>query len=172
MLYGLMVLSMTVQVVSPIQFSESVYSTYKLIEDAVLSDPKLIFKLRQGFFPVISERDWQVDGVQVVPIKLCVTFNPTNATNFCGTNSSCHTVNASTTFCRQFRWTNSYLLNLIPGELLLAIDPIVFMLTYSEIVRSTHRRARLIHLTALVNSSCVPLYDEFLSASALFLSWV
>ena len=152
------------------RFSESIYSTYNQIENAVLSDPKLVFKLREAFHPVITERHWQVDGVQVVPIKLCINFNPEHEAELCGTNT---TLTPNTVYCNSFQWTNSYLLNLLSPELLLAMDPVVYLVFYSEIVRSSHRPSNLVHLTDInVNSSCVPSFDNFLSASALFLSWV
>lgn len=126
------------------------------------------FKLREAFHPVISERRWQADGVQVVPIRLCVNFNPGYEAEICGTNT---TLNSSTMYCKDFQWTNSYLLNLISPELLLTMDTVVYPLIYSEIVRSKdHHIVRLTDIE--VNSSCVPSFDDFLSASAIFLSWV
>ena len=153
------------EVAKGIVFSESLYTTYKLIENAVLSDPKAIFKLREAFHPGIPERRWQVDGVQVVAIKLCLTFNPTNESEVCGKKN--------TTYEEDFRWTNSYLLNLIPGQLLEAMDPLFYRITYSAIVPSSHKRSSLIKLCdSHINLSCMPSWNDFLSASALFLSWV
>ena len=168
-LFSLLALATLVQLAKA-RFSESIYSTYNQIESAVLSTQKLVFKLREAFHPVITERRWQVDGVQVVPIRLCVNFNPTYEAEICGTNI---TVNPNTVYCKNFQWTNSYLLNLISSELLLTMDPVVYLIIYSGIVRSSHSPSSLVHLTDIdVNSSCVPSFDDFLSASAIFLSWV
>ena len=165
----LLALSTLVQLAKA-RFSESIYSTYNQIESAVLGDPKLVFKLREAFHPVITERRWQVDGVQVVPIRLCVNFNPAYEAEMCGTNI---TLNPNTVYCKNFRWTNSYLLNLVSPELLLTMDPVVYFIIYSAIVRSLHSPSSLVYLTDIdVNSSCIPLFDDFLSASAIFLSWV
>ena len=151
-------------------YSDSIYSTYNQIENAVLSDPKLVFKLREVFHPVTTERRWQVDGVQVIPILLCINFNPAREADICGTNK---TLSPNTEYCKWFQWTNSYLLNLISPELLLTMDPVVYSVIYSEIVRSVHSPFNLVQLTDIeVNLSCVPSFDDFLSASALFLSWV
>jgi hypothetical protein len=150
------------------EYSDSIYSTYNQIENAILSDPKLVFKLREAFHPVVTERRWQVDGVQVLPIVLCVNFNPAREADICGTNK---TLSPNTEYCKKFQWTNSYLLNLISPELLLTMDPVVYYMIYSGTVRSTY--SRKVHLTDIeVNSSCVPSFDDFLSASAVFLSWV
>ena len=169
-LYALLALSPVVQLVKN-KFSESIYSTYNQIENAVLSDPKLIFNLRQAFHPATINRRWQVDGIQIVPIRLCVTFNPAYEAKICGTNT---TVGPNTEYCNDFRWTNSYLLNLISPQLLLTMDPTVYLLIYSEIVGSSHKASTLVKLYTEVhsNSSCVPSFNDFLSASAIFLSWV
>ena len=152
------------------RFTESIYLTHNLIEKAVLSDPKLIFKLREAFHPVVPERRWQIDGIHIVPIRLSVSFNPSHEANVCGTNV---TVDPDTVYCQDFRWTNSYLLNLISPELLLTMDPAVYLIIYSEIVRSTQSRSNLVELTDIsINSSCVPSLDDFLAASAIFISWV
>ena len=148
-------------------YSDSIYFTYNQIENAVLSDPKLVFKLREAFHPVITERRWQVDGVQVVSIKLCVNFNPAHEADICGTNEI---LSPNTKYCKWFQWTNSYLFNLISPELLLIMDPVFYSVIYSGIVRSVHNSVYLTDIE--VNSSCIPSFDDFLSASALFLSWV
>ena len=44
---------------------ESLYPAYDAIHDAVWSQPKLVFKIRQAFFPVINYRYWQVDGAEI-----------------------------------------------------------------------------------------------------------
>ena len=153
------------------KFSETIYSIYNQIKNAVLSDPKLIFNLRQAFHPATINRRWQVDGVQVVPIMLCVTFNPAHQAEICGTNI---TVGPNTEYCQYFRWTNSYLLNLISPQLLLTMDPLVYLIVYSEIAGSAHKASSLVKLQTKVHndSSCVPSFNDFLSASAVFLSWV
>ena len=154
------------------KFTESIYLTHNLIEEAVLSDPKLIFKLREAFNPVIPEQRWQIDGIHIVPITLSISFNPTHeAMVWCGTN-----VNVkpdAILYHQDFRWTNSYLLNLISPELLLTMDPAIYQIIYSEIVRSTQSTSNSVQLTDIsINSSCVPSVHDFLAASAIFLSWV
>lgn len=166
---GTLLILLVLSLVQPAnaKYSDSIYFTYNQIENAVLSDPKLVFKLRQAFHPVITERRWQVDGVQVVPIVLCVNFNPAHEADICGTNE---TLSPNTEYCKWFQWTNSYLLNLISPELLLTMDPVFYSVIYSEIVKSVYNSVQLTDIE--VNSSCVPSFDDFLSASALFLSWV
>ena len=54
---------------------DSLYSTYNLIEDTIKSDPNLHFKIKKAFFPTMNYRHWQLDGAEVIPIRVCVTFN-------------------------------------------------------------------------------------------------
>lgn len=167
----LLILLASTALANSLQYSKSLYTTYKLIENAVLSDSKLMFEMREAFYPAISQRFWQVDGVQVIPISMCLTFISTNNESMiCGTKNS---TDSSTTYCEDFRWTNSYLLNLISGEVLLAMDSVLYIATYSNIVRSIHNSLLQIKLTEVeIKSDCVPSYNDFLASSTLFLSWV
>ena len=133
---------------------ESLYSAYKLIEDTVKSDQKLTFKINQAFSPIINFRYWQVDGAEVVPIEVCVTLHeqpsvliPCNAIGVSGSNE----VTTNCTACWNFQWTNSLLLNLVPGDILLAMDPTITTFLYSEILQSSHHRR--LHLDLHLNDS-------------------
>lgn len=164
---ALIALLVLVEAVNCIRFSESLYAAYRQIENGVLSDPKSIFKLREAFYPSTSNRNWNVDRVQVVPISFCLTFNSISKLESC-----CNTNETNITFCTSLRWTNSYLFNLIPGELLVAMDPVIYKVLYSVVVRSQHSKSTVVKLEGIHVSNCAPSYSDFLSASALFFTWV
>ena len=152
---------------------ESLYSAYMLIEDTVKSDQKLTFKINQAFSPAINDRFWQVDGAEVVPIEVCVTLNdqpsvliPCNAIGAKDAMWNC-------TACWNFQWTNSLLLNLIPGDILLAMDPTITAVLYSDILQSLHHRR--LHLDLHLNdSTLLQRYslDDYKQVFALFLTSV
>ena len=72
-----------------------------------------------------------------------------------------------------FTWTNSLLMSLIPGDILLAMDDTIIVILYSEIVRSYN--LRMIDLNLQINRSsllCNFSFDDLQQALALFLSKV
>ena len=147
---------------------EELYSSYKLIEDAVLSDPKANFKIEQMFFPNVNYRSWQVDGAEFVPILAHLMFQD-EPESF--TTMKCNTTKDIIHFA--FMWTNSLLMSLIPGDILLAMDNTITTILYSVIVGSSS--IRWLNLTLCLNRSS-PLsqtaVDDLEQAMALFLSQV
>ena len=126
---------------SPVKI-ELLYPIYKVIQDAVMSQPELIFKIKQAFFPVMNYRYWQVDGAEVIPIKICVTIDGRNRTfvQINGSNTTTEEPMKNSTTCWIFQWSNSLLLNLIPGDILMAMDPAFTCMLYSDIVSSYKKR--------------------------------
>ena len=53
---------------------ESLYPAYQLIKDIINGDPKSMFKLNQAFLPAMNNRYWQVDGVEIIPITVQISF--------------------------------------------------------------------------------------------------
>ena len=118
---------------------ESIYPVYKLVEEAVENDPLSMFIIKQTFFPATNYRYWQVDGAEVVCFKVCVMISEAPLIN----NTNIINANDSSEGCTEhwtFHWTNSLLLNLIPGDLLLAMDPVQSVILYSNIVQHPYRR--------------------------------
>ena len=120
---------------------ESLYPIYAAIQDAVISQPRQVFKIKQAFFPVMNYRYWQVDGAEVIPINICLTIHGSNYTsmemNALNTTSGELVKNS---ICVTFQWTNSLLLNLIPADILIAMDPLFTCTLYSDIVNSYENR--------------------------------
>ena len=143
---------------------ESLYPAYKAIHDTVWSQPKLVFKIRQAFFPVMNYRYWQIDGAEVIPIDVCLQFNGSSIQN---NASNIREEAENSTTCWEFQWTNSLLMNLIPGDILLAMDPIFTAILYSNIVESyDNRRLYLyIHLNGnlLEKYSSLEVYEQALA---------
>ena len=150
--------------------SLSDYATYKLIEDAIAHDPEQLFKMRDAFFPTRNDRYWQVDGVKVLLINVCVSLANTSSYLQCegeeGNNPG------ETRKCWSFHWTNSRLLNLISGEILLAMDISTTKYMYTGIVGDASLQLDL--KLNMNTSTLVRLLasDRMERAVANFLSWV
>ena len=151
---------------------ESLYPAYDAIHDAVCNQPKLVFKIRQTFFPVMNYRYWQVDGAEIIRIGICLTFKynqSLNQTNVSNTNEE----EQNSTTCWGFKWTNSLLMNLIPGDILLAMDPTYTNMLYSNIIESYKNRRLFLNLNlngdSLGDNSSFEVYEQ---ALALFLCHV
>ena len=151
---------------------ETLYSAYKLIENTAKSDQKLTFKIKQAFSPIINFCYWQVNGVEVVPIEVCVTLHEqSNVLILCNTIGNSNKAMRNCAACWNFQWTNSLLLNLIPGDILLAMDPIITAFLYSEILQSSHHRR--LHLDLHLNDSILLQnysLDDYEQVFALFIT--
>ena len=134
------------------------YPTYKLIEDTIKNDPKLLFKIKKSFFPAMSYRYWQVDGAEVVPISACMALHPDTEQDLL---AQCNItgkfgemlVKEHEPVCWKFHWTNSLLMNLIPGDMLLSMDPAMTIVSYSAIVNSVHTRRLRLNLAVNITTS-------------------
>ena len=148
---------------------ELLYPGYKLIKDTIERDPKLVYKLKQTFNSPANYRYWQVDGVEVIPIDVSVSFLVQNSTcNVTGKGQQ-----SSSSVYWSFQWTNSLLLSLISADVLLAMSPTITTSLYSSIVQS--HLYRLVELHLYLNASALPCnytLDELKQATALFLSQV
>ena len=152
----------------------SLYPIYKVIQDAVMSQPELIFKIKQAFFPVMNYRYWQVDGAEVITINICLTVKGIYKTSVQINDSNTIKENLLKNFtCWNFQWTNSLLLNLIPADILIAMDPLFTCMLYSGIVESYKNRwIRFnLHLKREVLHSDFS-QEDFEQALALFLASV
>ena len=147
------------------------YPSYKLIEDAVMGNPEVKFLLRQAFFPSTNYRYWQVDGAEIIPISICVTLH-NNTEEESGIECSL-TENDEVTNCTllwSFHWTNSLLMNIIPGDILLAMDSTFTTIMYSAIIKSS--LFRWVTLNVHLSSLSIHSLDDIEQAFVLFLSTV
>lgn len=157
---------------------DSLYPTYKLIEDTIKNDPKLLFKIKKVFFPAMNFRYWQVDGAEVIPIYVTLALQDDTEQEYltqCNVSGKIGEKLVKSTEIWRFQWTNSLLLNLIPGDILLAMDPLLTMTTYSGIVTSLYNRRLKLHLLLNITSSsdiCHKSVNEVEQSVALFLSSV
>ena len=148
---------------------ESLYRAYKLIEEAVKNDPQLMFKIRQGFFPAMNYRYWQVDGAEAIPFIICITLHDdTQHGTWVKTNTTEEDWFINCRLLMEFLWTNSLVLNHIPGDLLLTMDSTLTPVLYSVIVEST--KYRRVRLELIINGSSS--VDDLEQALVLFLSKV
>ena len=152
---------------------DSLYPTYKLIDNAVKNDHKLMFKMKQVFFPAMNFRFWQVDGAEVIPIDVCVMFHESIAQLPTKQGSAMNIEDdlvRDFEQCWSFLWTNSLLLNLIPGDILLAMDPCFTAILYSDIVGSYRPRGLIMRLSLHLNGSHS--LEDYEQAFALFVCLV
>ena len=155
---------------------ESLYPAYQLIKNIINGDPKSMFKLNQAFLPAMNYRYWQVDGVEIIPIHVHISFYDDTVQEqapLIGNMIEEELPMNHTPVRWKFMWTNSLLMSLIPGDILLAMDSIVLVVLYSEIVKSYH--LRMINLNLQINRSyllCNFTLDDLQQALALFLSKV
>ena len=127
---------------------DSLYPIYKVIQDAVMSQPELVFRIKQAFFPVMNYRNWQIDGTQVIPIDVCIVIEGKHNTSMQTNDSTAikEELSRNSTTCWTFQWTNSLLLNLIPADILMAMDPAFTCLLYSDIVESYYKKCLHLNL--------------------------
>ena len=149
---------------------EKLYLIVTKLQDALTSNPKLLYTLKQSFFPVLTPHNWLDAGVIIVPIHACVTI--TNA-------EGCQvTVDESLRFdnisenhqCWYLHWTSSPLLNLVSVDVLLALEPVFVDAIYSGIVGSINRRR--VDIAFHITLPCIPSNSSTECALALLLSWV
>ena len=108
-----------------------------------------------------------------MPIEVCMILHeqpraliPCNAIGVSGKEVQLRNCTA----CWNFQWTNSLLLNIIPGDVLLAMDPTITAILYSDIVQSSHNRR--LHLDLHLNNSALLQKYSLEQAFALFLTLV
>lgn len=169
----LVVLFLTTVTSNHLDNLESLYPAYKLIEEAVKANPIAMFKIKQTFFPSTNYRYWQVDGVEVIRFRLCVTLNDTQQTQWIQTNVTKMNesdINKNCTMIWDFQWTNSLLLNIIPGDIFLAMDVTLSNILYSEISDSSSYRK--VFLDVYLNLLSPVNMDDLEQAVVLFLSTV
>ena len=146
----------------------TVYPYYKMVEEAVTSDPKNLYLLRQGFLPVVTAQPWLIDDVHTLLIKTHIIYR-----NSYGDDDS---MSVSFNKTWWFRWTDSSLLSLISPDELLAFDPVGFTVLYSAIMGSENPKSLemviQIHDTQPGIIDQAKITDKLLKAVTLFFSWV
>ena len=150
---------------------EKVYLTFKKLEDALTNNPRLLYLMKQSFFPILPPRNWLGSGVIVVPIHTCVvtTINADSCQETA--NKSLPFVNISEYHqCWDLYWSNSPLLNLVPVDILLAFEPLFVDATYSGFIGGLYYR--YVDIPLNITLPCMPSNSSTERALALLLRWV
>ena len=167
--YSILILILSKPTSQECMESLSDYTTYKLIEDAIVHDPEQLFRMRDAFFPTKNDRYWQVDGVKVLSVSVCISLANSTSHLQCKGEEGNDPVE---TRCWSFHWTNSRLLNLISGEILLAMDIVTTKYIYPGIVGNANLQ---LDLKINQNTSmlrCLLVSERMERAVTNFLSWV
>ena len=150
--------------------TEKIYAIYKKLEAIVTSDTEALCSMKQAFFPALEPHFWESTRVNVVLIRVCVKADETMMKcNSSGRNNSIFT----NTQCWIFRGSSSPALNRIAVGQLLAFDPVLTSIIYSNFVGKVWPRSAytLFRITSAV-FPCVPQESDFTQAIVLLLSWV
>ena len=150
--------------------TKKIYHIYKKLETILTNDTEALYTMKQAFFPVLEPHFWESARVNVVLIRVCVITDETMMKcNSSGGNNSMFIK----TQCWSFRWSSSPALNRITIGQLLAFEPLLTSLVYSNFVGKVWLRSA--HTLFHIKSSlfpCVPLENDFTRALVLLLSWV
>ena len=146
------------------------YTAHKLIEDAIVLDPEQLFKMRNAFFPTNNDRYWQIDGIQVLPISVCISM--ANSTSHLEHKGEEDNNIEETRRCWSFHWTNSRLLNLISGEILLAMDIVTTKYIYPGILGAANLMLDLKITQNTSMSGCLLVSERMERAVTNLLIWV
>ena len=142
----------------------TVYPYYKMVEEAVTSDPKNLYLLRQMFLPALRSQPWLLDGVHNTRIRVHMDYHGGNR------------MSASFKQDWEFLWTDSSLLSLVSADELLAFDPVIFLTIYSSMMYSSNRESLWLPIELIENSSSTmnvtDIEDTVKKAVMLFFSWV
>ena len=135
--------------------------------------------MRETFFPSTLSHYWQADGIEIIDIDFCL--KKTNISSLYSCSNLYDQKEHRTTIdkkediteCWVFRWTNSYLLNLIDMKQLLHFEHVTTSALFGTIAKNYGKR--LINLT--FNLPCDELLssmdDRMIQQSLIrFLSWV
>ena len=138
--------------------------------DHFTNDTEALYTMKQAFFPALEPHLWESARVNVVLIRVCVITDETMMKcNSSGENNSMFIK----TQCWSFRWSNSPALNRITIGQLLAFDPVLTSIAYTNFVGKVWPRSAytLFHIKSSL-FPCVPLESDFTQAVVLLLSWV
>ena len=137
---------------------ESLYPVYEKVEDALVSNPEILYMIRQVFLQTLHI---QLPPVDVVDIEPCIKVDRFEDCSAKGNYSKCW----------QFQWSNSPLLNVITVDELLAFENVFSVVVYSRIAGSVIGRYLTIplHIDSL---PCTVSESEILQTLAMIISWV
>ena len=157
-----------------ILYSE-LYPTFKTLESALVQDQEQLHSLRQAFFPMVVNRFWSVDDVDVVIIQACLYFSSSN--NSSADESEFDSQLNGIQKCWDFQWTNSQLMSITSADVLLAMEPVYFIVLYSDVVGSLVKSRGTdlnfcVPLAELPCNTCKPSDHELIQSLGMLLSWV
>ena len=151
-----------------------IYPIYKKLESILTNDTETLFLMRQAFFPPQTPHILETERVNVVLMRVCWVPNKTRPPPACNNLDSNNNQSTSTeTRCKNFRWSRSPALNMIPVEQLLVFDPVFTALIYSRFVgnSTTHQTLSAFDISPDL-FSCTPSEDDLTQAMVLLLTWV
>ena len=150
--------------------TKKIYPLYKKLETILTNDTEVLYTMKQAFFPVLDPHFWESARIYVVKIRVCVLTDETMMKcNSSGGNNSVFIK----TQCWSFQCSSSPALNRITIGQLLAFDPVLTPIVYSQFVGKVWSRSAytLFHIKSSL-FPCVPLESDFTQAVVLLLSWV
>ena len=145
------------------------WTLYKAMEEALLNDSGLLFRLKGAFFPSMKYQLWKIDGLQA--INFCVFLSLSDQSCHNVTKPSIFTKGSSVNRSWRYQWTNSFILNLIATHQLYQFEPI--SISFIE-QKSLGHRNEVIKLKLNITDSCLcSISGEQLEHSVmLFIGWV
>ena len=133
---------------------------YQKLEDALIADKGVLYRMQEAFFPSQSLSH------DLVYLNICVTVGSVQHEN-CD-NSSLPGGQSNFSYCQWFQWSSSALVNLISSDQLLILDNVVS----ENIIRIIwHRKYLEVHLQ-IDTLPCETTEDDILSALMQLLPWV
>ena len=150
---------------------------YERIEATFLeNNAKELNNMREVFFPSMFSHYWQADGIEIIDIEVCLKINNTSSLYSCNNwYEERATVDKMDSFteCWVFRWTNSYLLNLIDMKQLDYFEPVTTIVLFSTIARHHTKRLINLPLTLPCDALLSSMDEKMIRQSFIrFLSWV
>ena len=153
---------------------------YEKIETAFLvNNSNELNNMRETFFPSTLSHYWQADGIESIDIDVCLKINNISSLYSCSSwydqseKGATTEKTSSFTECWVFRWTNSYLLNLIDMKQLFHFELVTTTALFGTIAR--HHTKRMINLTLTLpcDELLSSMDDRMIQQSLIrFLSWV
>ena len=145
------------------------WTLYKAMEEALLNDSSQLFYLTGAFFPSMKYQFWKVDGLQAINFHVSLSLSDQSCHNV--TKPSIFTKSSSVNKNWKYRWTNSFILNLIALHQLYEFEPLFISFI---IQKGLGHRNEDIKLKLNKTDSCLcSISQEQLEHSVmLFISWV
>ena len=156
---------------------DKISQLYERIESVFLeNNANELNRMREAFFPSTLSHYWQADGIEIIDIEVCLKINNTSSLYSCNNwYEERATVDKMDSFteCWVFRWTNSYLLNLINVKQLFHFEPVTTSALFGTIAKTHWIRLINFTLTLPCDALLSSMDNKMIQQSFIrFLSWV